>query len=159
MASRKFSLLLLASFVLPMLVAQEQPLPYSHKTHLRAGLQCASCHTNPDPGDKMEFPAASRCMTCHTSIAKDRPAIQKLAEYAASGQKIPWVRLYTVAAGTFWSHRLHREAGKTCENCHGDVASMERIEVAKDVTSMGGCVACHRQSKAPTGCETCHEGK
>ena len=28
-----------------------QPLPYSHKTHIAAGLQCKNCHEMPEPGD------------------------------------------------------------------------------------------------------------
>src|SRR5262249_25147058 len=62
--------------------APEQPLPYSHKTHLANGLKCQDCHTNPDPGERMGFPNASRCMLCHSSVAKEKPSIQKLAEYA-----------------------------------------------------------------------------
>ncbi|MGH9438607.1 MAG: cytochrome c3 family protein, partial [Terriglobia bacterium] len=56
-----------------------QPIPYSHKTHLALGLTCATCHTNPDPGRLMTFPATSTCMQCHVAVAKDKPAIQKLA--------------------------------------------------------------------------------
>ena len=62
----------------------EQPIPYSHKTHLALGLQCQECHPNPEPGDRMTLPAPEKCMTCHSIVAKDKPAIQKLAEYAKS---------------------------------------------------------------------------
>src|SRR5438876_10838875 len=68
--------------------APAQPLPYSHKTHIAAGIHCAQCHTNPDPGNAMTFPATSICMTCHSTIAKDKTAILKLAEYAKSVQPI-----------------------------------------------------------------------
>src|ERR1700682_2783279 len=30
--------------------APEQPLPYSHKTHIAMALPCQLCHTNPAPG-------------------------------------------------------------------------------------------------------------
>jgi cytochrome c5 len=72
--------------------APEQPIPYSHKTHLALGLKCQMCHTNPAPGNLMTFPATSTCMSCHTSVAKDKPAIVKLADFAKSGQAVPWVR-------------------------------------------------------------------
>ena len=140
-------------------VAPEQPLPYSHKIHLSLGLNCQGCHVNPEPGDKMTFPATSKCMSCHRSIAKEKPAIQKLAAYSKSEEPIPWVRVYAVPSGTYWSHRSHLQASLKCDQCHGDVPQMERMAKVTDVTSMGGCVACHKQYKAGTGCEFCHEGK
>src|SRR5581483_11195421 len=72
----------------------EQPIPFSHKTHVSRGLRCQMCHANPDPGAMMTFPATSTCMGCHMTVAKDRPAIMKLAEFARSNQAIPWVRVY-----------------------------------------------------------------
>src|SRR5579859_5992197 len=65
-----------------------QPIPYSHKKHLSFGLECKNCHTNPDPGRLMTFPPTSKCMECHVTIAKDKPSIQKLAEYSKSKQPI-----------------------------------------------------------------------
>ena len=134
-------------------------LPYSNKTHLALGLKCQDCHVNPDPGEKMTFPVTSRCMVCHRSVAKDKPAIQKLAAFSKSDEPIPWVRVYAVPAGTYWSHRSHLRASLTCGQCHGDVSGMEQMARVTDVASMGGCVACHKQRNAGTGCEFCHEGK
>jgi Cytochrome c7 and related cytochrome c/Cytochrome c3 len=144
-------------FLLATVVAQ--PLPYSHKTHLALGLKCSDCHANPEPGDRMGFPETSKCMTCHTTIAKEKPSIQKLAAFAASKQPIPWARVYAVPAGVFWNHRSHLETGVKCEACHGPVAEMEVMTMVTDVTTMTGCVSCHKQSKAGTGCQFCHEGK
>lgn len=28
-----------------------QPLPFSHKQHVTAGLKCGDCHQTPDPGE------------------------------------------------------------------------------------------------------------
>jgi hypothetical protein len=72
--------------------APEQPIPYSHKKHLSFGLECKNCHTNPEPGKLMTFPATSKCMECHVTIAKDKPSIQKLTSFAKSDKPIPWVR-------------------------------------------------------------------
>src|SRR5580693_3443936 len=91
--------------------APEQPLPYSHKQHLAFSLQCKDCHANPDAGNLMTFPPTSKCMQCHVTIAKDKPAIQKLATYASSNEPIPWVRVYKVLPGVAWSHRPHLAAG------------------------------------------------
>lgn len=136
-----------------------QPLPLSHKTHLALGLKCQECHPNPDPGDRMTFPAATKCMACHVTIAKDRPAIQKLAEIAKAKEPVPWVRVYSVRAGVYWSHRSHLEAGLKCDACHGEVARMDVMAKVTNVTTMQGCIQCHRKSGAGTGCEFCHEGK
>src|SRR5208282_5806907 len=67
----------------------EQPIPYSHKQHLALGLVCNTCHTNPDPGNAMSFPATSKCMSCHQAIDKDNPAIQKLTAFDRDKRDIP----------------------------------------------------------------------
>jgi hypothetical protein len=134
----------------------EQPIPYSHKTHLALGLPCATCHTNPAPGNMMAFPATTTCMSCHISIATNTPAIQKLATFSKSKQPIPWVRVYKILPGVNWSHRKHLDAGMKCQMCHGQVAQMERISEATTVTAMGVCLTCHMEHGAPTVCSTCH---
>jgi cytochrome c7-like protein/class III cytochrome C family protein len=137
----------------------EQPIPYSHKTHLALGLKCLECHPNPEPGDRMTLPAADKCMTCHVVIAKNRPSIQKLAEFAKSKQTIPWVRVYVVSGWVYWNHRAHLEAGMKCEMCHGQVSQMDVMARVTKVTTMEGCIECHRQNGASTGCQYCHSDK
>jgi hypothetical protein len=100
---------------------QAQPIPFSHKLHSDQGVTCEYCHTNPAPGVLMTFPPTSTCMGCHRVIAKGKPAIKKLAEFASSKQPIPWVRIYVLTPGLHWTHRKHLEAGKKCEACHGEV--------------------------------------
>jgi cytochrome c3-like protein len=139
--------------------APVQPIPYSHKKHLAFGLKCQECHVNPEPGDRMTFPATSKCMACHVTIAKDKPSIQKLAEFAKSGQAIPWVRVYVVSSWVYWNHRSHLEAKMTCEMCHGQVAEMEVMMKVSNVTTMAGCIDCHRKNDASTGCQYCHADK
>lgn len=139
--------------------AAAQPIPFSHKLHLSFDLKCLECHPNPEPGDRMTLPAASQCMECHRTIAKEKPAIQKLVEYAKHDRPIPWVRIYVVSGWVFWNHRSHLEAGTKCERCHGDVRNMEILTTATNVTTMAGCVECHREENASTGCQYCHPGK
>src|SRR5215210_2182289 len=105
--------------------APVQPLPYSHKQHLALGLPCRLCHVNPEAGKLMTYPATATCMTCHATIATDRPAIQKLATYAAENKPIPWVRVYEVPDYVFWSHGSHLQAAVTCVECHGPVAQRD----------------------------------
>jgi hypothetical protein len=134
-----------------------QPIPYSHKKHLALGLKCEMCHTNPAPGILMTFPATGKCMQCHTEVAKDSEAIQKLSTYDKAKQQVPWVRIYAVPAWVYWNHRLHIQAGTKCEDCHGRVAQMDTMKLATNVTTMQGCVDCHKERDAPVGCASCHE--
>ena len=136
--------------------APEQPLPYSHKTHLAQGLKCADCHTNADPGESMGFPANAKCMACHIAVAKDKPSIVKLTAAAKAKQVIPWARVYEIPSYVAFSHRTHMQAGAKCENCHGDVSKLDVMVKQADL-SMGGCMECHRQHKASTDCSFCHD--
>jgi hypothetical protein len=136
-----------------------QPVPYSHKKHLALGLKCQQCHVNPEPGDRMTFPATATCMGCHATIAKDKPSIQKLAEFAKSNQPVPWARIYVVSSWVYWNHRSHLEAKMTCEMCHGQVAEMDVMAKVSNVTTMAGCINCHRRNDASTGCQYCHADK
>jgi len=139
--------------------APAQPIPFSHKVHAATGLKCQECHPNPDPGDHMTLPSAARCMACHVTIGKDQAAIQKLAGFDKAKRAIPWARVYSVPAAVYWNHRSHLMAGVQCETCHGQVSRMEELSKATNVTSMDGCVECHRNSDAGTGCGYCHEEK
>ena len=141
----------------PQPAAVQQPIPYSHKTHLALGLKCQQCHPNPDPGAAMTIPTAARCMECHATIAKDKPAIQKLAEFFKDEQPIPWVRVYTVPKWVSWNHRAHLRAGTTCDACHGDVAQMDVLVQVTNVTKMAGCLDCHRTKHATMKCDSCHD--
>jgi hypothetical protein len=134
-----------------------QPIPYSHKKHLSLGLDCKDCHTNPGPGKLMTFPETSKCMLCHVTVAKNKPAIQKLAAYAKSKQAVPWVRVYAVLPGVAWNHRAHLEAGVKCETCHGQVREMEAMSEVTSVTTMYGCLHCHEMNQAKAACDTCHK--
>ena len=136
--------------------APDQPLPYSHKTHVGMGLACPVCHVNPEPGKVMTFPNTATCMSCHTALAADRPAIQKLAGYARSKQPIPWVRVYKLLPGVTWSHRKHLQAGVPCETCHGAVGSLEVMSEVTAVTSMATCISCHQARRVSAACDVCH---
>lgn len=150
--------------------APEQPIPYSHKTHLALpGMDCETCHTNPTTAEAtMGFPATSLCMQCHATVSQDTPAVQKLAQYDTSQEPVPWVRVYTVLPGVKWDHLAHLDV--TCQTCHGDVAQLEQMAEVTSVTTMFGCLNCHTKRAEGTSnfrigelsenkltqCTTCH---
>ena len=137
-------------------LAPEQPIPFSHKAHADAQLECHLCHSNPDPGITMGIAASATCMPCHKTVKPESPAIRKLATFAKSKHDIRWVRVYQVPSFIKFSHRLHIEAGNDCEDCHGPVATRDQLAVERDTTQIG-CVACHKAKHAAVGCGTCHD--
>ena len=136
--------------------APDQPLPFSHRTHLATGVACANCHSNPDPGSMMTYPATETCLTCHQYVAADKEAIVKLQAFAEADEEIPWARVYAITPGVTWSHRAHLDAAVQCETCHGDMSQTEVVTEAKAVTAMATCIDCHTANAAPTACITCH---
>ena len=157
-------LLLIPALILVALVLAQapatgpvQPIPYSHALHVgKLQLKCAMCHENKDPGELMGIPAAAKCMTCHQAVKANAEPIQKLRTFFESKREIPWVRVYQIPSYVFFSHRAHTETGATCQECHGSVATSDVLKRETDI-SMGGCMTCHRQKKAPLNCTYCHE--
>src|SRR5581483_11200452 len=89
-----------------------QPIAFSHKLHSAQGLECSSCHSNPDPGETMSIPTAEFCMACHQTVAAEKKSIIRLRQFARSKTPIPWVRIYSLPGFVFWSHRTHLAAGQ-----------------------------------------------
>ena len=111
----------------------------------------------PDPGDQVTVPGTAKCMACHTTIRKDSPAIQKLADYHKKGEPIPWKRVYHLPDYVFFSHQVHLTKAKaTCETCHGPVRDRDLIQKEKDL-SMAACSECHKASGASVECNYCHD--
>jgi c(7)-type cytochrome triheme protein len=140
----------------PVGYAPEQPVPYSHKTHLAAGLQCKSCHTMAGDGFAMGIPKESFCMGCHATIKKDSTHIAKLAAQAKSGTPMPWARVYRTMDIVWFSHAVHvTDAKLGCDTCHGKLAQMDVVTKAR-ILNMKDCMDCHAAASAPNGCDTCH---
>jgi hypothetical protein len=135
-------------------VAPVQPIAFDHKLHVQtAKMTCNDCHAPRGDGSTVSMPQPPKCMTCHATIATDKPDIQRLAAAAKNEDPIEWVRVYRVPSFVTFSHKTH--AGSTCAECHGPVAERTAISLEKD-THMGTCIACHAAKQAPTTCDTCH---
>ena len=134
-----------------------QPLPFSHKQHISAGLECKNCHEVPEPGDFAGIPAADKCMICHAGIKKDSPHIQRLAAYHSQNTPVPWKRVYRIPDYVFFSHKEHLNRAKAiCETCHGPVRERDVMRKEKE-TSMAACMDCHRTAGASLACDFCHD--
>jgi hypothetical protein len=135
----------------------EQPIPYSHKTHVGLGLECSHCHTIPGDGFEAGFPAEEKCMACHAAIKTDSPHIEALAKFAEAGESVPWVRIYRVPDYVWFSHASHHVDAKiACEKCHGPVAERDQMFKEKS-TSMESCMQCHAEYGASNSCDFCHD--
>lgn len=100
-------------------------------------LVCRDCHPTPSKfGAEMGFPPVTGCMACHVEIAKEKSAIRKLAEIAAAGQAIRWVRVYRLADFVFFDHRYHLMNRATCEDCHGKVTEQDIVADELGATKM-----------------------
>jgi cytochrome c7-like protein/class III cytochrome C family protein len=133
-----------------------QPIPFSHKLHVGMGLPCTNCHVNPQIGNDMSLPPVATCMTCHAEVGKDQADIKKLAEFAASGEAIPWARVYPLTAGIRYSHGPHIRAGVQCTTCHGPVPDEDALSEVTALRSMATCISCHQAQHAKADCVTCH---
>lgn len=135
----------------------QQPIAFTHKVHLKNGMQCTDCHKGVAEGPDASIPNVSLCMTCHQVIATDKPEIKKVAAYQKKGEQVPWRRVYWFYQSDHvkFRHAPHIRAGLDCKTCHDDMRQ-ETTAVRKAGLTMGFCVGCHREKKAPTDCTTCH---
>lgn len=142
------------------LAVPEQPIDYSHRTHVEAGLQCLFCHSSALRSPVAGVPSVAKCMGCHNVIATESPEIQRVAGYWERGEPIPWVRVNVEPDFVFFTHQPHLGSGISCETCHGEVGEMDAVRpVGKK--DMGWCLACHLDQPEPKAahladCLTCH---
>ncbi len=92
----------------------------------------------------------------------------------ATPRPVPWVRVHKLPDFAYFDHRPHVRRGIRCQQCHGPVAGMERMQQFADLT-MGWCLDCHRSTpqdpsaslegldshgrhlaSVSTDCSTCH---
>jgi hypothetical protein len=141
--------------------APEQPIDYSHSTHVEAGVQCLYCHASAMRSDIAGIPSVQKCMGCHSIIATDSPAVQELTAYWERGEPLPWKRVDQQADFVYFSHQPHLGAGINCETCHGDVGSMDTTRPVVKM-DMGWCLDCHLEQPEEkvarlADCIACHK--
>ncbi len=133
-----------------------QPIAFSHAHHAgQYQIECEFCHAYARRGPVAGIPSVERCVGCHQSILTDQPEIQKLLEYWNNEEPIPWLRIHDLPDYVRFTHKAHARAGINCENCHGDVKSMEIAQQVQSL-SMGWCLDCHNEREAPRDCLVCH---
>ncbi len=136
--------------------APEQPIDFPHDVHVGTyKMDCQYCHSSVDKSQFANIPAVGTCMGCHRITARDKPRIQQLTKYSQEGKSIPWTRVHDLPDFVHFTHRPHIRNGVACAECHGDVGKMEAVRQVAPL-SMGWCLDCHLERKAPTDCLVCH---
>lgn len=147
--------------------APVQPIAYSHAVHAGAmQIECQYCHYGAERSRHAGIPPASVCMNCHKVVAKDHPEVQKVAAAIKDGRPIAWIRVHSVPDHVYFDHSVHVRGGVDCQQCHGPIEQMGRVEQWEPLT-MGWCLDCHRertvattpdnpQAGPLTDCAVCH---
>lgn len=125
-------------------VAVDQPIPFSHKHHVGdVGLDCRYCHTSVETSASAGLPSTGICLTCHSQLFRDAPALAPLHESMRSGKPIQWNRVYDLPDFVFFNHSIHVSKGVACVTCHGRVDQMP-VLVRNEALDMQWCLSCHR---------------
>jgi len=134
-----------------------QPVAFSHKVHAGVNqIGCTLCHAYATHGPVAGVPSAQRCAGCHKFVDKDKPEIVKVNKAFEDGKPLVWNRVYRVPDHVYFTHERHIAKGLRCQQCHGDVETMDVLRRETPLT-MGWCVECHIANKASLDCLTCHK--
>ena len=137
-------------------IGPEQPIPFSHNVHAGVKqIQCQYCHPYVAYSNFPGLPPVEKCLHCHNYIIAKHPQILKEHRYFNTQTPTPWVKVNYVAEHVLFNHQRHINGKIACEQCHGQVANIQRLE--KKIWQMGVCIECHRQKNANVDCWlACH---
>jgi hypothetical protein len=130
----------------------DQPVKFSHSVHSGQNkIDCNYCHFSAKTSKTAGIPPANVCMNCHllvrTGTRSGITEIDKVISAYDNRKAIGWIRIYRLPDFVFFSHSQHVSAGEiSCETCHGNVKSMDRLIQVPDL-SMGWCIHCHDTRK------------
>jgi hypothetical protein len=141
------------------LFAKEQPIAFSHQLHVsQNGIACQYCHLYARRSYSSGVPPVSTCIGCHgpnemkvVQPAGGSPELDKLRDYWAKGEPIPWAKVHDIPDFVRFPHKEHinvdssrfvDEAGRGCDMD----ANPRSLECKLAQFRAGGdqcCQACH----------------
>ncbi len=125
-------------------VSIDQPIAFSHAHHSgELGIDCRFCHTTVETSAFANVPPTYTCMTCHSQIWKDSPALVQVRQSLAHNQPIRWRRVHDLPDFVYFDHSIHVKKGVGCATCHGRIDEMPLTYKAEPLT-MEWCLDCHR---------------
>lgn len=126
------------------MVAKEQPVPFSHKHHVTGvGIDCRYCHTSVEESSFANIPPVETCMTCHSQIWTESPLLEPIRESFRTGKPVEWVRIHDLPDFVYFNHSVHLSKGVGCQTCHGQVDQMPLMWKVNSL-NMEWCLECHR---------------
>lgn len=124
----------------------QQPIAFSHKHHVGdVGIDCRYCHTSVEKSGYAGMPSTSICLSCHSQLFVDAPALAPLHESARSGRPIQWTRVHDLPDFVYFQHDIHVNKGVACVECHGRVDQMPLTWRTASL-EMQWCLGCHRNA-------------
>jgi hypothetical protein len=149
----------------------EQPLRFSHKTHVsdKTGFGCADCHPLGEDGRFAGIPRLDSCAGCHAEPQGDSAEEKRLVEeYVKPGREIPWRVYARQPENVRFPHAVHvKRAGLACERCHGPHGSSDALPAqetnritgySRQLAKMSECEGCHTEhQRERTACLACHK--
>jgi len=125
-------------------VPLNQPVPFSHKHHVGDdGIDCRYCHTSVEKSSFAGLPPTETCMTCHSQLWKDAPALEPIRASLATNTPVQWNRVHDLPDYVYFNHSIHVAKGIGCSTCHGRVDQMP-LTRKRQTLYMKWCLECHR---------------
>lgn len=129
----------------------EQPIAFSHQVHAGVKqIQCEFCHPYVSRSIHPGIPPVEKCLYCHNHIISNHPEIRKEHEYWDTGTATPWVKVNYLPEHVFFNHQRHIRKKVECTQCHGEVATMDRLTGTR--FKMEFCINCHKPRLANLDC-------
>lgn len=123
---------------------EDQVVPFSHKHHVADdGIDCRYCHSGVETSADAGLPSTHVCMTCHSQLWTDAPALAPVRQSYRTRTPIRWKRVAQVPDYVYFNHSIHINRGIGCVECHGRVDKMPLTWRAKPF-QMKFCLDCHR---------------
>ncbi|MFA6110145.1 MAG: cytochrome c3 family protein [Candidatus Latescibacterota bacterium] len=133
-----------SDFLTKVNVPRDQPVPFSHKHHVTGmGIDCRYCHTSVESAAFAGVPPTETCMTCHSQIWTEAPALEPVRASFRDRLPLRWTRVHDLPDFVYFNHSIHVAKGVGCETCHGRVDQMPLTWKAQTL-NMEWCLGCHR---------------
>ncbi len=125
-------------------IPQEQPVAFSHKHHVGDdGIDCRYCHTSVEKSSFAGIPSTHVCMTCHSQLYTEAPALQPVRQSLTTNRPLQWNRVNDLPDFVYFNHSIHVGNGIGCSTCHGQLDQMP-LTWRTQTLYMEWCLECHR---------------